>query len=416
MARGDGKLSALKVQRQSKAGMFADGGGLYLRVSKTGGKSWIFRFMLAGRAREMGLGAFPDIDLAEARIKAGDQRKLLAERKDPIESRKAEVMEVALVEARKQTFRQCAEAYITAHEASWRNAKHKAQWPSTLQAYVYPVFGHLPVQDIDVGLVLKVLEPIWHDKTETARRVRSRIECVLDWATARKYRQGDNPARWRGHLENLLAKPTKIAKVQHHAALPYAEIGGFMAALKGMEGITPLALQFTILTAARTSEALGAMWGEFDLGNAVWTVPANRIKAGREHRVPLSGAALKILQGMAKLRESDDGTAFVFPSRKRGVSLSNMALLAVLKRMQRTDLTAHGFRSTFRDWCAEQTNYPREVAESALAHISGDKVELAYRRGDLFEKRRQLMDAWARYCQTTRTEGTIIKLHGKNTG
>lgn len=413
MAHNMGRLSALNVSRLKQFGLHSDGGGLYLRVSKASTKSWVFRFMLNGKAREMGLGAYPDTDLAAARAKAADCRRSLAEGIDPIEVRKAKVAEVALLEARKQTFRECADAYIAAHAPSWRNAKHKAQWPSTLQTYVYPVFGDLPVQDIDVGLVLKVLEPIWHDKTETARRVRSRIECVLDWATARKYRQGDNPARWRGHLENLLAKPTRIAKVQHHAALPYAEIGGFMAALKAMEGIAPLALQFTILTAARTSEALGAIWSEFDLGNAVWTVPSDRIKAGREHRVPLSAAALKILHGMAKLRESDGGAAFVFPSRKRGVSLSNMALLAVLKRMQRTDLTAHGFRSTFRDWCAEQTNYPREVAEAALAHAVGDKVEAAYRRGDLFEKRRQLMEAWGRYCATPiqQARGKVVSLH-----
>ncbi len=394
MARGKGKLTAMNVERLKQAGLHADGGGLYLRVSKTGGKSWVFRYMLRGKAREMGLGSYPATDLATVRGKAAGCDKLLADRIDPIEARKAKEAQAALNEASQQTFRRCAEDYMAAHEASWRNPKHIYQWKQSLQTYAYPVLEKLPVQAVDVGLVLKVLEPIWQTKTETAKRLRGRIEAVLDWAAARKYRTGENPARWKGLLENLLARPSKIVRVKHHAALPYAEIGALMARLQAMEGVSPLALQFTILTAARTSEALGATWEEIDLGKGVWTVPAHRIKAGREHRVPLSAQAVAILKKVQGVQN----TGWIFPSTRRGKPLSNMSLLATLKRMQREDLTTHGFRSTFRDWCAEQTNYPREVAEAALAHLVGDKVEAAYRRSDLIEKRRQLMDAWARYC------------------
>jgi integrase len=311
-----------------------------------------------------------------------------------VEARKAKRAEERLTAATATTFEQCAERYIAAHRSGWRNPKHAAQWPSTLKTYAYPVFGSLPVQAVDTGLVMKVLEPIWHAKPETASRVRGRIEAVLDWATVRGYRKGENPARWRGHLDKLLPARGKVRKVEHHAALPYAEMGDFMAALREQEGIAARALEFLILTAARTSEVIGARWQEFDLEGKLWIVSADRIKGGKEHRVPLSGAALTIIEAMKETRESE----FVFPGGKAGKPLSNMAMLKALERMERTELTAHGFRSSFRDWSAERTNYPREVAEMALAHTVGDKVEAAYRRGDLFRKRRQLMAAWARYC------------------
>jgi integrase len=303
------------------------------------------------------------------------------------------------------TFRQCAEAYIAAHEMAWKNPKHAAQWPSTLGAYVYPVFGDLPVQAIDVGLVMKVIERIWIEKPETASRVRGRIESVLDWATARGYRRGENPARWRGHLENLLPKKSKVRRVEHHAALPYSELPEFMVELRRQEGVAARALEFAILTVARTSEALGATWSEIDLERHLWVIPAERMKSGREHRVPLSEPAVAILAAMKEVREG----GYVFPGGRARRPLSNMAFLMRLRRMGRDDLTGHGFRSSFSDWCAERTNFASEVREMALAHTVSDKVEAAYRRGDLFRKRRQVMDAWARYATTT-SDGNVISI------
>jgi integrase len=393
MARQIGKLNHLAVSRATKRGYLSDGGGLYLQISASGAKSWVFRYRDAGRLRELGLGAAHTFTLAEARKRATDQRKLRADNIDPIEHRHAQRSKAKLDGAKAMTFRQCAEAYIDAHRKSWKNDKHAVQWPTTLATYAYPIFGDLPVQSIDVALVTKALEPIWRDKTETASRVRGRIEAVLDWATVRGYRHGDNPARWRGHLDKLLPARAKVKRVEHHAALPYAEIGSFMAQLREQDGMSGLALQFLILTATRTSEVLNATWPEIDLGAALWTVPADRMKAGREHRVPLSKPALALLREL-NVHRSD----LVFPSAKPSRPLSNMAMLKLLERMGRPNLTVHGFRSTFRDWAAERTNFPREVAEHALAHSLPDKVEAAYRRGDLFEKRRSLMEAWARHC------------------
>jgi integrase len=307
------------------------------------------------------------------------------------------------------TFRQCADVYIDAHRKSWKDDKHAAQWPATLATYAHPVFGDLPVQSIDVALVTKALEPIWRDKIETASRLRGRIEAVLDWATVRGYRHGDNPARWRGHLDKLLPARAKVQRVEHHAAPPYAQIGSFMAQLREQEGISAPALQFLILRATRTSEVLNATWAEVDLDNAPWTIPADRMKAGREHLVPLSKPALVPLRDLHAHRIGD----FIFPSAKPSRPLSNMAMLKLPERMGRADLTVHGLRSTFRDWAAERTNFPREVAEHALAHSLPDKVEAAYRRGDLFEKRRSLMEAWARFCATVVAEGAVIQLDSK---
>jgi integrase len=353
----------------------------------------------------MGIGSYFDYTLSEARERARQYRKLVKEGVDPIEVRR-ERRGAALAErAKTVTFREAAEAYIKAHQAGWRNPKHAKQWPSTLGTYVYPVFGSLPVQAVDVGLVMKVLEPIWAAKPETAGRVRGRIESVLDWAAARGYRQGENPARWRGHLENLLPKKSKIRRVEHHAALAYTELPGFMAELRDQEGVAARALEFAILTAARTGEVIGAKWPEINFTDRLWTVPAERMKAGREHRVPLSDDAIAILEKMQKSREGE----FVFPGGKARRPLSNMAFLMLLRRMGRGDLTAHGFRSTFSDWCAEQTAFPSETRELALAHTVADKVEAAYRRGDMLQKRRDLAAAWARYC-SEQAGGNVVDL------
>ena len=406
MAREFGKLTALSVSRAKRRGYLADGGGLYLQISESGAKSWVFRYRKAGRLREMGLGAVHSLGLAVARKRATECRKLRLDGQDPIEERQAGRLKAKLDAARSMTFQQCAEAFVSAHKASWKNAKHTAQWTSTLATYAYPFFGKLSVHTIDVGLVLKALGPIWHTKTETASRLRQRIEAVLDWATASGHRQGDNPARWRGHLDKLLPQRGRVQKVQHHAALPYAEAGAFMAKLREQESTSALALEFLILTAARTGEVIGATWDEIDLNECVWTIPAHRMKAGKEHRIPLSKPALAILKRLPK----DNRDGFVFPGGKTSKPLSNMALLALLARMGRTDLTVHGFRSTFRDWAAERTNFPREVAEQALAHSLRDKVEAAYRRGDLFEKRRHLGEAWAKFCAQPISAGAVISI------
>ena len=361
--------------------MHHDGGGLYLQVSAGGAKSWIFRFMLDGHTREMGLGPVHAIPLAEARKRAAECRSMRLDGSDPIEARNAQRNEKKLEAAKGMTFDSCAAAYIAAHKAGWQNAKHREQWPNTLNTYAGPVFGSLPVRAVDVGLVMKALKPIWQTKPETASRLRGRIEAILDWAKVREYRKGENPARWRGHLDKLLPARSKVRKVEHHPALAYDELADFVAALRSQEGIASRALEFLILTAARTGEVIGARWDEIDLKEKIWVVPAARMKAGREHRVPLSAAAVAVLDRIKEIRESD----FVFPGGKKGKPLSNMAMLAVLKRMEGDELTAHGVRSSFRDCAAESTTFPHEVAEMALAHTVGDKVEAAYRRGDLLQ-------------------------------
>lgn len=407
MARTIGKLTALAVTQAKRRGYYGDGGGLFLQVSTSGAKSWVFRFKEAGRLREMGLGPLHTIGLADARQRALECRRTRLDGRDPIADRKAARVAAKIDAAKAMTFKGCAERYIAAHKAGWRNAKHAAQWSATLVTYVYPFFGTLPVQAIDVGLVMKAVEPIWAEKPETAGRVRGRIEAILDWATARGYRRGENPARWRGHLENLLPKRSKVRRVEHHAALPYTDIAAFMAELRQQEGIAARALEFAILTAARTGEVIGAKWSEINIGERLWTIPADRMKAGKEHRVPLSDAALAIVSKMASIRQSD----FVFSGAKANRPLSNMALLMTLRRMGRSDLTVHGLRSSFSDWCAETTAFASEVREMALAHAVGDKVEAAYRRGDLFQKRRQLADAWAKYCSATQLiAGTVVPI------
>ncbi len=399
------QLSALKVDRLKTPGYYLDGGGLYLQVSKAGTKSWIFRFTLNGRPREMGLGSRHILSLADARERASVCRKLLLDGVDPIEARNQRRSEARLTAARSMTFANCATAYIEAHRSGWNNAKHVSQWENTLATYAGPVFGSLPVQAVDTHLVTKALQTIWTAKPETASRLRGRVEAVLDWAKVRGLRTGDNPARWRGHLDKLLPKRSKARGVRHHAALPYVNMGAFMIELREQPGIAARALEFTILTAARTGETTGATADEFMLDQKLWTIPASRMKAGIEHRVPLTERAVAIVDDM----HAGQHGAFVFRGGKAGKPLSNMAMLALLKRMGRPDITVHGFRSAFRDWSAEQTNYPREVAEAALAHQLDDRVEAAYRRGDLFEKRRRLMNDWSKYCDT-KPAGNVLPI------
>jgi integrase len=402
------RLSSMKMNKLKRRGMHADGGGLYLRVSERGTKGWIFRFGQNGKLHDMGLGPVHTISLAEAREMATECRKLRLQGIDPIEHRRASVAATKASEAKAITFRQSAEAYMASHENAWRNPRHREQWRRSLAMYVYPVLGPLPVAAIDTGLVMKVIEPLWKTRTETGSRVRGRIEAVLDWAKVRGYRLGENPARWRGHLDHLLPKRSKVRRVQHHPALPYVEVGAFMAALRQQTSIGCRALEFTILSAARTGETTGATWNEIDLKARTWTIPGERMKSGREHRVPLSDAAVDMLKAMAEIRRSD----YVFPG-SRGGQLSAMAMAMALRRMGRDELTVHGFRSSFRDWAAEQTNFPREVAEMALAHAIPNAVEAAYRRGDLFEKRRRLMDAWADYCGKLEAKGEVVSIRGR---
>lgn len=399
-------LTPKEVEHKKKPGYYCDGDGLYLQVTDNGAKSWIYRYRLNGRSREMGLGAFArnGVTLKDARQKRKEWSVFVDQGIDPIDERKRQRESNRIAGVKKITFAECAEQYIDAHAAKWKNAKHVAQWRSTLAAYANTVFGSLPVAEIDTALVEKALLPIWQEKTETASRLRGRIESVLDWATVKKYRIGDNPARWRGHLDMLLPKPGKVTKVEHHPALPYARMGAFMAKLRKEDGAAAKALEFTILTATRTSEVIQARWDEIDLPGKVFTIPAERMKAKREHRVPLSPPAIKLLKDMAKRKESE----WVFPSIRAGRPLSNMAMLALLKRMKRADLTVHGFRSTFRDWAAEQTNFPSDVAEMALAHSIRDKTEAAYRRGELFDKRAKLMAAWAIYCNARQRKGNDV--------
>jgi integrase len=370
-----------------------------LRVTESGAKNWVFRFMLNGRPRWMGMGPLALYGLQDARAKALDARRRRYEGTDPIEARKTERMQARLDEAKAITFSECAKGYIKSHRAGWRNPKHAAQWEATLATYADPIIGGLPVQSVDMALVLKVLEPIWTSKPETAGRLRGRIEAVLDWSKVHGYREGDNPARWRGHLDVILPARSKVRKVQHHAAMPYTLVPKFLTELHGEEGIAARALEFAILTAARTGEVLGARWLEVNLREKIWIVPQERMKAGAEHRVPLSTPALSILEQM--LERAGDTDGFVFFGGKAGKPLSNMSLLMTLRRMGRSGLTAHGFRSSFRDWSSERTNFPAAVAELALAHTVGDKTVAAYSRSDLFERRRRLMNQWATFCNTT---------------
>jgi integrase len=407
MARLVDKLTALEVAKTTKPGLHGDGGGLWLQVSPSGSKSWVFRFTIKGKQLVMGLGATHTVGLSEARSKAKEQRLLLLDGKNPLEARNGARTLEALEQARMVTFDHCAASYIAAKRNGWRNAKHAGQWEATLSTYASPVIGALPVAAVDTGLVMKVLGPIWNDKTETANRLRGRIESILGWATTSGYRQGDNPARWRGHLENLLAAKNKIAPVKHHASLSWKDMGAFMRALRQRNGTAARALEFTILTASRSGSVRLATWDEIDGG--VWTVPADHMKAGKEHHVPLSDAALALLASIPRTGD------LIFPGRGYGKPLSDMSLAAVLKQMN-LNVTVHGFRSTFRMWSGEAVgnNFPRDVCEHALAHQLPDKVEAAYQRGTVFEKRIQLMQAWADYLRQPQSVATVTALPVRN--
>jgi integrase len=397
MPRPMHKLSQVQIGRAMKRQCtLNDGGGLYFVSRPPNGASWIFRFNRHGKDRWMGIGQYPTVTLSDARARATEARRLLIDDIDPIENRRQQRAQTKLQLVRRMTFAQCAALYITSHKAAWRNRKHSAQWDATLKTYAYPLIGGLPVAAIDTSLVMKVLQPIWNAKPETASRLRGRIEAILNWATVSEFRTGLNPARWRGHLDNLLPARNKIARVEHHAALPYADVPAFMAKLRLQEGVAARALEFLILTAARTGEVIGARWSEINLREKLWTIPAERMKAGKEHRVPLSSRAVEILEAIHSGSSAPDG--FVFPGNKAKKPLSNMAFLMLLRRMKCAGMTAHGLRSSFRDWSAERTNFPSEVAEMALAHAVGSKVEAAYRRGDLYGKRQHLMDHWATFC------------------
>lgn len=406
MAQTTNKLSALKVQRVTKPGLYGDGGNLYLRVSDTGAKYWIMRFMMNGKPRVLGIGQFPLFSLAEARERAIAARKLKADGIDPIAERKARKAGASIAAAKSMSFQQCADAYIEAHASSWSSAKHAKQWGNTLATYAGPIIGALPVAAIDTALVMKVLEQklpgggtLWTSKAETASRLRGRIESVLDWAKVRGYRADgeNNPARLRGHIDHLLPARNKAQAVEHHDALPYAEMPEFMAALGEVEGIPARALEFTILTCVRSGEARGATWGEFSLTD--WTIPSSRMKVkSKEHRVPLSERVLEILAEMRFGAAEVDSKALVFPSTVRGKALSDKTLLNVLRALS-SSATVHGMRSTFRQWVDEQTSFDSSLAELSLAHTVGSKVELAYRRGDGLEKRRSLMKAWCDFCR-----------------
>ncbi len=408
-------LTSARLRTLTKPGTYGDGSGLYLQVRGPEQRAWLFRYKRSGKGRLMGLGPYPEIGLADAREAAAAARKLLAQGVDPLDARRAAQAEETAAQAR--TFRQVADAYVAAHEAAWRNAKHRQQWRNTLATLAYPKLGAMPVAAITTADVLAVLQPIWKATPETASRLRGRIEAVLSYSKALHWREGQNPAAWKDNLDHLLPQTGKLARVEHHAALPWSDMGAFMAALRGKAGIGARALEFAILTAARSGEVRGAIWGEIDLDAATWTVPGGRMKAGREHRVPLSDAALAVLREVAPLRDREAGAAaLVFSGIKHGKPLSDMSLTAVLRRMEMGDLTAHGFRSSFRDWCAEATAYPREVAEAALAHVNKDKVEAAYARGDLFDKRRRLMAEWATYCSRPAAGGDVVPLRAKESG
>lgn len=387
------RLTAVQVMRAKKRGVYSDGGGLYLQITRTLTKSWLFRYMRNGVPHGMGLGPIHTVSLAEARIKAQDVRRMLLDGIDPLEAKKAKRQAERRERLKSLPFRDCANQYIDAHRKSWKNEKHAAQWGSTIETYANPIIGNLMVTEIDTDEMMRVLEPIWAEKTETATRLRGRIESILAWATVRGYRAGLNPARWKGHLDHLLPKPSRLRKTNHHAALPYAEAAAFMQSLLRQEGAAAQALRLVILTASRTNEVIAARKSEFDLPAKIWTIPAERMKAGREHRVPLSPAAVALVKPLVDTGAS----AFLFPATKENQHLSNMAMLQLLKRMKREDLTVHGFRSTFKDWARETTDYAREVSEAALAHIIGDQTEAAYARGDLFTKRASLMQDWADY-------------------
>jgi integrase len=396
MAGGRQKLTA-RAAATTKPGRYGDGAGLYLVVSPTGARKWVYRFSFAGKVTEAGLGSADVVSLAEARDKAHEARKLVEAGKNPVEARR----QAAMIETRKPTFGAVADALVAAKEVEWRNEKHRAQWRASLTAFAAPLRSR-PVDEIDTAAVLAVLTPLWQTKPETASRVRGRIEAVLDAAKAQGHRSGENPAAWRGHLAHLLPKRGKLTR-GHHAAMEYRDVPAFVAKLRACDTIAAMALEFCILTATRSGEVYGARWSEIDMAAMVWSVPADRMKAAREHRVPLSDRALAILEKLLVARTGD----IVFPSPRGRRPLSHVAMAKVMRRLEVEQATVHGFRSAFRDWAGNETHFPREVAEAALAHVVGDKAEQAYRRGDALEKRRGLMAAWASYCEPKKGDNVV---------
>lgn len=390
------ELSAIEVQRLTKPGFHAAGGvaGLHLQVLPSGARSWVLRVVIGGKRRDMGLGGYPDVPLAMAREKARKARDDIENGIDPIAQRVAARSTLMAARGAETTFEQAARKFIEAKSAEWANAKHAAQWTATLETYAFPVVGKMQVRDVTLSHIVKILEPIWTTKTETASRLRGRIESVLDWATVRGYRTADNPARWKGHLDKILPKPGKVTKIEHHAALPYNQVAGFMADLAKREGMAARALEVLILTATRSGDVRGATWEEIDIDGALWIIPAARMKAGKEHRVPLSQQVIEKLRALPRLADN----TLVFPAPRGGV-LSDMTMTAVMRRMG-VAAVPHGFRSSFRDWAGETTAYPREVIEHALAHQLKDKAEAAYQRGDLLAKRARLMADWAKFCDS----------------
>lgn len=399
MGRNAGLLSARKVETLTAPGRHADGGNLYLSISENGGKRWVFLYTLNGKRREMGLGSAANgqVTLADARRAAGEARHNLNSGADPLAAKEARRQAMRAI----PTFGTFADDYLGIHKSKFRNPKHVAQWEMTLTTYCEPIRSK-PVNTIDTEAVLSVLQPIWSEIPETASRLRGRIENVLDAAKAKGFLAGENPARWRGHLKTLLPARQKLTR-GHHAALPYDDLPDFMSALRARKSSAAVALELCILTAARSGEVLNAEWNEFDLDKKVWAIPASRMKAGREHRIPLAPQAIFLLRSLHKVSRNE----YVFPGNAKGKPLSSMAMTMQLRRMKQTDITVHGFRSTFRDWASEQTSFSHETCEHALAHQISDKAEAAYRRGDQFEKRRKLMDSWATFCGR---EGNVVKL------
>lgn len=404
MARGLNKLTTRKVET-AKPGRYGDGGGLWLVVSPSGAKKWVFRFTLRGRVTEAGLGPVNAVSLARAREKAAEARAMVADGVNPIEAKR----EGRRLAAKTPTFGEVADAVIEAKSARWRNAKHRAQWRATLATYAASLRSR-PVDQIDTAAVLAVLKPIWNEKAETAARVRGRIEAILDFASAHGMRSGDNPARWPGPISVILGEQRRSRG--HYDAMPYEGVPAFMERLRQTDSVTALALEFIVLTAARAGEALGARWSEVDFDAKIWSVPAERMKAERPHRVPLCDRALEILRQLYAARSND----FVFPGRDRGKHASPSAVGALMRRINAGDATVHGFRSSFRDWAGDMTHFPREVAEAALAHAVGDKAEQAYRRSDALEKRRQLMAAWASYIDDQDKSGNVVPLQRSGGG
>jgi integrase len=401
------RLSSKAVANMQDAGYYADGAGLYLRILPSGGKSWSLLYMQHGRQREMMIGPYPDLSLLDARSVADVARAGLREGVDPIEKRKAARATNRVDRARETTFKTAAEQYIESQRAGWKNAKHASQWENTLEKYVYPIIGKLPVADVDKSLVLKCLTPIWNAKPETASRVRGRIENVLDWSKVQDLRAGDNPAEWKGNLEHLLPSPKEVKPVKHHAAMAFEEVPAFAQSLRQRSGISARALEFAILSACRSGEVLGARWSEVDLQKNEWVIPAERMKAKKEHRVPVTPRMREVLLAMQDHRADEEQDGYVFPGANEGKPLSNMALTEQLRGMA-SKVTVHGFRSSFRDWAGEVSGFPREVIEHALAHQLKDKAEASYARGSLFLKRRKLMEAWSAYCEKKVQAGDVV--------